>query len=134
MGQVNGFRVAVMVLGIAALGWSILCPWWQCRVTPDSELLAKMEAFKEFPDIALGIAENRLAMVPLWRIDEYGFAELSGFNIVQLGAVLALWALGMAGARDFDAPRAALPGEAARELDARHRGINEPGACPPVLR
>lgn len=134
MGQVNGFRVAVMVLGLAALGWSVLCPWWLCRVTPDDELLARMEEFREFPDIALGIAEIRMAMVPLWRIDEYGFAELSGFNIVQLCAVLALWALGMHMAEAYDAPRAALPGAAARESDAGHRGINEPGACPPVLR
>lgn len=134
MGQVNGMRVMVNVLGIAALGWSVCCPWWVCRWETDEELPARMEQWKSFPEIAAFVAETEVKMVPLWRIEDYGKREWMTFNIIQWGAVVGLWTLGLQFARDFDAPRAALPGEAARESDAGHRGVNEPGACPPILR
>jgi len=121
-----------MVLGPAALGWSVCCPWWLCRVTSEADLLARMQEFREFPDIAVGIAESHVRMVPLWEVGAYGVHEWLAFNLFQIAGVLMAWAWFIILARDLDARRAALPAEAAR--GARHRGVNEPGACPPILR
>ncbi len=105
MGQVNGMRVMVNVLGIAALGWSVCCPWWVCRWETDEELPARMEQWKSFPEIAAFVAETEVKMVPLWRIEDYGKREWMTFNIIQWGAVVGLWTLGLQFARDFDAPQ-----------------------------
>lgn len=106
MSSLSGMRVGATVVGVVALVFSVVCPWWRYRWEEDLYRVA-MEFPVDSPSMALaGIRpdlETYVGVLPIWDVADYQVADLLlAPTLLQVGLILTAWAWCMEWARRYD--------------------------------